>query len=221
MALLAAAADPTLPINAIATVASPFDFRQVRLLATLNPVMRFGGDRVLDPLYRLMGGAPAPLVRRAFQLTSIDKELTKPLAQLRHLDDRDFLAQIEAVDHFTRHMHAYPGRTFGQLYHRFFRVNDLADGRFALDGRELDLRDVTAPVLAVAGDRDVLAPVAAAHHVGTLLPNARTVRLEVGPGGHLGVLTGRSARDTTWAWIDTFFDEQAADGRRPDLRVVA
>ena len=25
-------------------------------------------------------------------------------------------------------MHAYPGRTMGQLYHRFFRVNDLADG---------------------------------------------------------------------------------------------
>ena len=29
-------------------------------------------------------------------------------------------------------MHAYPGRTFGQLYHRFFRTNDLADGRLAL-----------------------------------------------------------------------------------------
>ena len=25
-------------------------------------------------------------------------------------------------------MHAYPGRTFGQLYHRFFRTNDLAQG---------------------------------------------------------------------------------------------
>ena len=30
-------------------------------------------------------------------------------------------------------MHAYPGRTFGQLYHRFFRTNDLADGRLALE----------------------------------------------------------------------------------------
>ena len=25
-------------------------------------------------------------------------------------------------------MHAYPGRTIGQLYHRFFRVNELAGG---------------------------------------------------------------------------------------------
>lgn len=217
MALLAAAADPALPINAIAAVASPFDFTQVRLLRQLGPVMSLGGERLLDPLYRLLGGAPAPLVRRAFQLTSIDKQLTKPLAKLRHLDDREYLAQIEAVDHFTRNMHAYPGRTFGQLYHRFFRVNDLADGHFALDGRDIDLHDVTVPVLAVAGGSDVLAPAGAVHHVGALLPNAAEVRLELGPGGHLGVLAGRGAQATTWAWIDGFLADHGSDERRAPL----
>ncbi len=221
MALLALAADPQLPVNAIAAVGSPFDFTQARLLQALDPLMRLGGERLLDPLYRALGGAPAPLVRRVFQLTSIDKELTKPVARLRHLDDRDFLAQIEAVDHFTRHMHAYPGRTFGQLYHRFFRVNDLADGRFALDGRDIDLADVTVPVLSVAGDSDVLAPVAAVHHVAALLPAAAEVRLRTGPGGHLGVLTGRRARETTWAWIDTFFADHGAHAGEQPLRVVA
>ena len=221
MALLAAAARPDLPVNAIAAVASPFDFAQVRLLQTISPVMRLGGERLLDPLYRFLGGAPAPLVRRAFQLTSIDKELTKPLARLAHLDDRDYLAQIEAVDHFMRHMHAYPGRTFGQLYHRFFRVNDLADGHFALDGRDIELADVRVPVLSVAGEGDVLAPVAAVQHVAQLLTNAPDVRLEVGPGGHLGVLTGRGARTTTWTWIDAFFAAHGSDRRAPELRVVA
>ncbi len=205
MALLALAADTGLPVNAVAVVASPFDFRRVRLLTPLRPVANLGGGGWLSPVYRTLGGAPAPLVKRAFQLTSIDKQLTKPLAVLRHLDDREFLAQIEAVDAFTADMQAYPGRTFGQLYHRFFRVNDLADGRFALGERDLDLRDVRAPVLAIAGDRDVLAPQAAVHHVGELLEQAAEVRLATGPGGHLGVLTGRSAAATTWRWIDEFF----------------
>ena len=66
-------------------------------------------------------------------------------------------------------MHAYPGRTFGQLYHRLFRTNDLADGRLALTGGVLDLADVRVPVLAVAGRGDGIAPVAACHHVGELL----------------------------------------------------
>jgi polyhydroxyalkanoate synthase len=31
------------------------------------------------------------------------------------------------------------------------------------------------------------------------------VQLKTGPGGHLGVLTGRAAQRTTWHWIDEFF----------------
>ncbi len=220
MALLAAAAAPDLPINAIATVASPFDFRQVRLLQPFVPLDRMTGGRLLSPIYRVLGGAPAPLVRRAFQLTSIDRELTKPLAILRNLDDRDFLAQVAAVDDFMRHMDAYPGRTFGQLYHRFFGVNELAEGRFALGERVLDLHDVTVPVLSVAGDRDVLAPRAAVHHVGSLLASAREVRLATAPGGHLGVLAGRAARTTTWTWIDEFLADHGSQAT-PALRVVA
>lgn len=59
----------------------------------------------------------------------------------------------------------------------------------------------------MAGSADVLAPAAAVHHVGGLLPNAAEVRIETAPGGHLGVLTGRSARSTTWQHLDDFLAE--------------
>ena len=45
--------------------------------------------------------------------------------KLTDLDDTDFLAQLEAVDRFTAQMTAYPGRSFGQLYHRFGKGNAL------------------------------------------------------------------------------------------------
>ncbi len=223
MALLALAGDPELPVASIATVASPFDFTEVRLAAPIRVAGNVTNGFLGTALYRTMGGAPAPVVKWAFQLTSIDKYLTKPLAIATHLHDRDFLAQIEAVDHFMNHMHAYPGRTMGQLYHRFFRVNDLAGGRVDFDDGqgEIDLADVRVPVMAVAGTTDVLAPRAAVHHVAALLENAPEVRLETAPGGHLGVLTGRGAAKTTWSWVDEFFAGTAAAGARPALRVVA
>jgi polyhydroxyalkanoate synthase len=59
-------------------------------------------------------------------------------------------------------------------------------------------------VLSVAGLGDVLAPRAAVEHVGSLLTGSPEVRLETAPGGHLGVLTGRTARDTTWQYLDEF-----------------
>ena len=228
MSLLSIAGQPSLPVNSIALVASPFDFTQVRLMAPIRPLANLTNGVLVTTLYRAMGGAPSPLVRRAFQLTGIDKEITKPLVMLLNLHDRDFLAQIEAVDRLMASMHAYPGRTFGQLYHQFFRVNDLADGHLVLSDHEIDLAAIKVPVLSIAGDSDVLAPQPAVHHVAELLPNAREVRLERAPGGHLGVLSGRGAKGTTWRYLDDFLGTWAQDtrgdepeDRRRGLRVVA
>ncbi len=215
MSALALAADPSLPVRALAMVASPVDFSRVRVISPLRPVAGLADGALGTAIYRVLGVAPAPLVRRAFRLASLDRELARPFAVAAHLDDREFLAQIEAVDHFIDGMHAYPGRTMGQLYHRFFRVNELAAGRLTLGADVVDLADVRVRVLAVAGDRDALAPRAAVHHVAELLVRAPEVALRTGPGGHLGVLTGRAARATTWSWIDAFF---AGHGPRPAQR---
>jgi len=219
MSLLAVAADDELPVRSVSMIASPFDFTEVRVLAPMRPVANVTNGLLLSSVYRALGGAPAPLVRWGFQLSSIDKYLTKPLAMLTHLDDRDFLAQIEAVDRFVGQMQAYPGRTFGQLYHHFFRVNDLADGVLELSDDRIDLADVRVPVLSIAGTRDTLAPRAAVHAVQRLLPNAPEVRLETAPGGHLGVLSGRSARRTTWRCLDEFLARHRAPAAA--LRPVA
>jgi poly[(R)-3-hydroxyalkanoate] polymerase subunit PhaC len=203
MTLLAHAMDGDLPVERIALVASPFDFSKVPLIAPLRPIDAITRGQVVTQLYRALGGAPAPLVKRGYQLAGIDKYVMRPWTIATHLGDRDLLAQIEAVDAFMGRMHAYPGRTFGQLYHRFFRTNDLADGRLALTDRTIDLADATVPLLAVAGRGDGIAPVAACLHVADLV-GAAPIELETAPGGHLGVLTGRAARDTTWRLLDAF-----------------
>ena len=204
MTLLAVAGDQKLPVSSVAMVASPFDFAQVRMFAPIRRLSQLTGGALVSALYRGLGGAPAPLVSLGFRLTAVDRYLTKPLFLAQHLSDRDTLAHSEAVDNYMAHMLAYPGRTFGQLYHAFFRVNELAGGKVLLSDEEIDLDAVRQPVLSVAGGADVLAPRAAVRHVAELLPNAEEVRLRDAPGGHLGVLTGRSARKTTWPEIDNF-----------------
>jgi polyhydroxyalkanoate synthase len=214
LSLLALSADAGLPVAGIALVATPLDFSKVPLVAPLRPIAALTQGRILTALYTVLGGAPAPLVKRAYQLAGLEKYLLKPWTVLSHLDDRELLAQIEAVDHFMDRMHAYPGRTFGQLYHRLFRTNDLAEGTLALTGGTLDLADVRVPVLSVAGRGDGIAPVGACHAVVRLLTGAPVVRTETAPGGHLGVLTGRAARATTWKSLDELIDSQAVAPRR-------
>lgn len=208
MSMLAVAGHTQLNVSSIALVASPFDFRQLTMSGPIRQLAEITDGRIVTALYRALGGAPAPLVSLAFQATAFDKRLTKPLTVVRNLHDRDLLAHIEAVDDYMANMLAYPGRTFGQLYHRFFLVNELAEGRLNIsDSRCIDLADVKIPVLTVAGENDVLAPKEAVHHLAGLLPNSPDVRVEDAPGGHLGVLTGRSASRKTWRYLDDFLTD--------------
>jgi polyhydroxyalkanoate synthase len=213
MSLLAVASNQQLPVRTVVMIASPFDFERVVLAAPIRRLAGLTGGALVTSLYRALGGAPASLVSIGFRLTAFDRYLTRPMFVLRNLGNRETLAQMEAIDRYMAGMLAYPGRTFGQLYHTFFRVNDLADGRIDLSGRVIDLADVRQPVLAIAGSEDVLAPVAAVHAVGDLLENSLDVRLRTVAGGHLGVLTGRGAPDTTWTHVDEFLREHGRAGR--------
>lgn len=203
-AMFTTAAHPQLPIASVTAVASPFDLHAVPILAIARPLNR-AGVRIVSSTYRLAGGIPAPLTRLGFQLSAIDKYLTKPIAMLTHADDRDFLAQLEAVDRFMGNMYAYPGRTFGQLYHVVMRTNEFASGTLELGGRAIKLADIDKPVLVVAGLNDTLAPMPAVTHLLDLVTGSPDADLVQAPGGHLGVLTGRAARRTTWPDMQEFY----------------
>jgi polyhydroxyalkanoate synthase len=215
-ALLTAADSPDLPIASVTSVGAPFDVKLVPLVAPFRPLMNLTEGRgLVTRAYQAMGGAPTPLVRWAFQLSSFQKLVTKPLALATHLDDGDYLAQIEAVDRFTAGMLAYPGRTFGQLYHRFVKGNALVTGSIELGDRTIAVADIKAPVLVFGGNTDGIAPIPAVKAVVPLLTGARDVRFEIVPGGHLGMLTGRAARSSTWQVLDEWISQWSSDADDP------
>ncbi|MFP5070486.1 alpha/beta hydrolase [Pseudonocardia nantongensis] len=198
----AAQARRPLPVRSVSAIGTPVDISRVPLVAPLRPLAEVAGGRVVSSIYKGVGSFPAPMVSWAFHLTAVDRLVTRPLAVLSRLDDRDCLAQIEAVDHLMNNMHGYPGRVFGQIFHLLLRSNDLAAGGLRLDGRDVELADVDVPVLVVAGRDDVIAPLQAVRRAVPLLTGSTEVRFSTAPGGHLGVLTGRRARDTTWPELD-------------------
>ena len=210
ISILTVAAYGDLPIKSVTMVASPFDLSKHPMVAPLRSAGKYTGGRIVGTALKVLGGLPAQIVGPAFKATSLTVYLKKPKTLIKHRDDREFLAQIEAVDGLMNSMLAYPGRATLQVYQRLVQRNELADGKIQGPNKLIDLADVRVPVMNVAGSSDVLVPVAVAHHVGELLPNSPDVRLETAPGGHLGVLTGRSAATTTWAMIDDFLDQQPA-----------
>jgi polyhydroxyalkanoate synthase len=92
--------------------------------------------------------------------------------------------------------------------------NQLRTGTVALGSHEIDLAAIRLPVLVFAGNTDGIAPIGAVKALIPLLPNAREVRFEIVPGGHLGMLTGRAARRTTWVVMDEWISAYSTPDER-------
>jgi len=207
--MFTAAGHPDLPIASVTAVASPFDFREVRVLDPVRWMEGLTGGTLTTALVRVLGGIPGRLNGLIYRWLDPVKQIKKPLVQLANRDDPDTLAQIEACDVLMDSMEAYPGRSISQIYHSLIRTNRFSRGHLLLkDDRVVDLADVRVPVLAVAGTGDLFfAPPGSAFHVADLLTSSPQVRCETAPGGHLGVLTGRTARDTTWRLVQDFMTD--------------
>ncbi|ROO89299.1 polyhydroxyalkanoate synthase [Actinocorallia herbida] len=210
LAVLAAAADPGLPLASLATLAAPVD--RTAVPAGADPVAHIAGSRGVLPgaVQRI---APESLLH-GYETYGIDKRLTRPVKLLLHLDDADFLAQAEAREAFAARVTADPASA--QAATRFFRRGDLASGAVLVGGRRIALSDVRVPVLVLAGRDDAFAPLAAVHPLTRLLTGSPEVRFATAPGSHLGVLTGRAARATTWPRLGAWLDEATLQhGLRP------
>jgi polyhydroxyalkanoate synthase len=91
----------------------------------------------------------------------------------------------------------------------------LRTGTFELDDRTIDLARIDVPVLVFGGATDGIAPVPAVKALVPLLSGSPDVRFEIVPGGHLGMLTGRAARDTTWRVLDAWLAEWSTPEEAP------
>jgi polyhydroxyalkanoate synthase len=203
-------------VAALALLASPLDLR---------------GGHPLYPLARLPitegalriareTGLPAPLVSLVFKMTSPVKQLTRPLTVLRNLDDRDFLVHFESLREYVDAFAAYPGRAGYELV-RGLVDSAVLDGTMHVGRRRADVRRIGVPVMVLAGTTDVLAPAKAVQAWCDVLPDTE---YHVVPGGHLGVMAGRRAPESTWRRLRDFAErvdaEVGARGAPPRIRVV-
>ncbi|MFI5720102.1 alpha/beta fold hydrolase [Nocardia sp. NPDC051750] len=210
MALLAAAAHTDLPIRSITAIGSPLDYNAMPGTPQLAALARrTGTGAAVGAALGAVGGVPAPLTRLAYRLTAWDREVKRPWFVAGNLARTESLARMEAVDRFMAEMPGYPGRTYQQLWNRLVLRNEIGRGEVRFGSGRIRLADVTAPVLLVGGPSDVITPARAVERGLHTLTGAESVRYETAPGGHLAILTGATARDTTWAYLDKFLTTPA------------
>lgn len=188
----------------LVTVASPVDMQDATLVSTalrwLNrPVRllrRHSHFRVRQIEPQLMH-VPGRVNALAFRLIHPLGSLTRPLAVLRHLDDRERVAAHVTTSRWMNAMLAYPGALVQDFLVKLAIDNALAGGAVRLGDVVSDFARIECSLLAIAGESDRMVGAASVQRIMALVASPdRTFALV--PGGHAGVFAGRSAPAHTW-----------------------
>jgi polyhydroxyalkanoate synthase subunit PhaC len=197
------------PPNNVIALASPVDFAYGGKLAAWCAPHALDIDRVID----VFGNVPALLVETAFTML---RPTAKARAALRFFESANDSRAHEAYAALARWSDdwlPFPGRAAREWIKAFYQENRLIQGELCVGGERVDLGRITAPLLAIAAEHDEISP---PDSVAPLVDRARSVDRSflVLPGGHIGLVAGRSARDVLWPslrqWLSTHSVKEAS-----------
>jgi len=185
------------PPNNLIALAAPVDFAHGGKLA------EWCSPAVLDleQVVETFGNVPAVMIEAAFTLLRPTAKVRAALRFFENARDRRAHQAYAALAEWSDDWIPFPGRAARDWITSFYRENRLICGGLRIAGEKIDLRRITAPVLAIAAERDEISPPAS---IGPLIERTSSEdrTFLVLPGGHIGLVAGRSARDVLWPAIE-------------------
>jgi polyhydroxyalkanoate synthase len=192
-ALLHTAANRDTSVRNIVTVGAPVDANKMGLFAWMSKLA--GGQ--LELLARRIGNVPGGLSSTAFRLLTPMRNVTRYADLFMNMWDREYVNGFDAMNQWIGQFIDYPQGAFIQFTRDFMQHNRLVKGQMRFGKKVADLRRVKSSLLALAGETDRIAPIAAAHAILAAVGSTDKM-FRIVPGGHMGVFAGSTAPSRVW-----------------------
>lgn len=200
-------------VASLTLVAAPVRFGDEGLLAAWTRAPGF------DPraLVAAFGNAPWPLMQAAFHMLRPTLGLAKLVHLLHKADDDAFVEGFLALETWGNDNVSFPGGAFVGLVQDLYRDDALARGTLSMSGQPVRLGDVRCPLLAITFEHDTIVPAASATAILELAGSADKEHLHL-PGGHVGAMVSRAAKDGLWPRMSAFWSSREPVRRKAPVR---
>jgi polyhydroxyalkanoate synthase subunit PhaC len=185
---LALRAAATLPVTALALIATPWDFAGYTAERRAGVASAWA---MLKPMAEELGAVPMDLLQPLFWAMDPAGTVAK-FTNLAHMNDED-VAAFAALEDWANDGPPLGLAAATHCFENLFDANDSGKGRFGVDPASL-----TMPVLNIVSTRDRIVPAAAAPDVGTRLD------LDL---GHVGMIVGGRAKVALWEPLARFLSQ--------------
>ena len=204
LAALYAALYPDGPLKNLVCFTTPVNSDGMSLYRTWTDPAHFDLDRLIDSL----GNIPSELMDASIQMLRPFQKSAGQMKLLDNVQDEAFVTAHLRFDRWAADHIPFPGETARQLVYDFMRENKLVRKTLELDGRTVDLGNITIPFLHVAAQYDHIVPAAASQDLVKLVgsPDKSEIVLK---GGHVSLVAGGNAIYRLWPKLDTWLSHRS------------
>ncbi|WP_310359278.1 class III poly(R)-hydroxyalkanoic acid synthase subunit PhaC [Neobacillus drentensis] len=192
-----AALHPELPIRNLIFMTSPFDFENSSTYGEMLDERYFDIDKVVDTL----GCIPPEMIDYGNKMINPMGTNFGPFISLvERADNENFIKSFKLLQKWLNDGILFPGEAYRQWIRDFYQKNKLINGEMVIRGQKVNLENIKANVLNLAGKNDLIAP---PHQVEALMNaiSSEDKEFKVLPVGHTSITYGSQATKITYPTI--------------------
>jgi polyhydroxyalkanoate synthase len=155
------------------------------------------------------GNVPAEFLDVGFALMDpVNNYVAKYTTLYDNLDDEDFVENFARMERWLSDGIDLAGSTYVQFLEDVYQENRLYENELELDGKRVDLGEITMPVLQIVGEYDHLIPPEASRPFNDRVPSDDTTLMEASTG-HIGLSVSSKSHATLWPNVAEWYAERS------------
>ncbi len=127
-------------IHRLICLTTPVDFRDSGILSLWTRQENFNVDRLVDAHGATL---PAEFIHTAFPYLDVKATVEKYKKLYNNVLDDNFLYQYSTLDHWLNDKIPFPAEVFRKFIRDLYQRNLLMEGAFTMNGRPVDLKNIT------------------------------------------------------------------------------
>ncbi|MFO0972258.1 MAG: class III poly(R)-hydroxyalkanoic acid synthase subunit PhaC [Phycisphaerae bacterium] len=174
---------------------APIDFSQRESLLSLWADEKYFD---VDAFVEVYGNCPPQWLQMSFlMLKPVTNLLEKYVTFYEKMTDEQFVEDFMAMEQWVNDNIPLAGETYRQFVRYGFQQNLLVQGRWPIGGRNVNLHDISCPILNLMATADHLVPCGQSRLFNDLVGSADRESIEL-KAGHIGLAVGSKAQSELW-----------------------
>lgn len=194
-----------LPIRNLVFLTTPFDFAETGTYGEILDERHFD----IDKLVETYGNIPPEMIDFGNKLIKPMGNFFGPYVSLvDRADNERFVKSFKLLQKWLNDGIPFPGEAYRQWIRDFYQKNKLIKGELVVRGRKVNLKNITANVLNLAGKNDLIAqPHMVEALMGAISSNDKQYKNL--PVGHTSITFGSQASKITYPTIGDWLAERS------------